>query len=117
RLGVDIFPENLHLCRFSGYFSDVVLADIRRLPFKANSFDTVLCSHVIEHLHKKDGFQLINQINIIASKQIIIITPVGLIPVSAHHGNSWEEHKSGWAPVDLESLGYRCIGIGSPKFL
>jgi len=53
------------------------LCDVRKLPFKQKSFDTVLCMEVIEHLEKEEAIRLIEDMEKIARKKIIITTPVG----------------------------------------
>lgn len=117
RVGLDIFPSNVQFCKLNGYYDDVILADVRSMPFKANAFDAVLCIHVIEHLPKRDGLSMVQELEDVASKQVIAVTPVGFMVVDIHDGNSWEIHRSGWMPVELESLGYECRGIGPPRFL
>jgi ubiquinone/menaquinone biosynthesis C-methylase UbiE len=51
--GLDISSEALRLSRTSlGAESNLVLADIRRLPFRNKSFDAVFAFHVIGHLRQ-----------------------------------------------------------------
>jgi len=49
--GLDISSEALRLCRsFLGTEADLVLADVRHLPFRDEGFDAVFAFHVIGHL-------------------------------------------------------------------
>jgi SAM-dependent methyltransferase len=50
-------------------------ADICNLPFFHNSFDTVLCSEVIEHLPYHNYYPALRELTRIASKYILITVP------------------------------------------
>lgn len=52
---------------------DYVAARIEELPFEDNSFDTVICTHVIEHL--LDYRQAIAELRRVARKRVIIVVP------------------------------------------
>ena len=47
--------------------------NVHTLPFEDRSFDTVLCTHTIEHL--PDPLQTIREIRRVAAKKIIIVVP------------------------------------------
>jgi ubiquinone/menaquinone biosynthesis C-methylase UbiE len=49
--------------------------DGRTLPFKENSFDYVVASHVFEHIPQKDRELFVNNMLKIASKGIILVNP------------------------------------------
>ncbi len=49
-IALDISPEALRLCRLSGSKVDLILGDVRRLPFKKESFDALFAFHVTGHL-------------------------------------------------------------------
>lgn len=117
RIGLDVLPSNVKFCKLNGYYDDVILADIRSLPFRARAFDSALCVHAIEHLSKNDGLAMVRGLEDVASKQVVIVTPVGFILEGVRDGNLWGIHRSGWMPNELESLGYKCRGIGLPRFL
>lgn len=50
-----------------------VQGDITNLPFEDNSFDTVLCTHALEHI--RDYEKAKNELLRVAKKRIIIIVP------------------------------------------
>lgn len=52
---------------------DYVAARIEELPFEDGAFDTVICTHVIEHL--LDYRQAIAELRRIAAKRLIIVVP------------------------------------------
>jgi hypothetical protein len=61
-------------------------------------------------LAKEDGLKLVRQLEVVASKQIIIVTPVGFAELHAYDGNAWQIHKSGWMPEEFQEIGFRVIG-------
>jgi len=77
-------------------------------------FDLVVAHHVIEHMTKEDGRQLIDKIEQIATKQIIIGAPIGFSDNSGmekKRQNPYEKHLCGWEPEEFEKLGYKVTRI------
>jgi hypothetical protein len=84
----------------------------RVLPFFPDkSVDTVFALDVIEHFEKEDGIRFIKEVERIASKQIVIFTPLGLYPQEYDEsdltdrwglqGGYWQSHRSGWEPSEF----------------
>jgi ubiquinone/menaquinone biosynthesis C-methylase UbiE len=112
-VGADIFAPFLLQCKELGIYDGLVWCDIRKLPFKQRSFDVVLCLRVLEHLKVDEAERLLVQMEEIARKQVVIITPLG------EHRQSEEKqrypyyvHRSTWVPIQLEKLGYRVWANG-----
>ena len=70
--GVDLSQNRLIKTR-KNINSELVRSDLLNLPFKDNSFDTVLCSETIEHI--KDYRKAIKELVRISNRNIIITTP------------------------------------------
>lgn len=49
-IGLDINPRNLNKAKIHAPYAKLVLGDIEKIPFKNNSFSTVVCTEVLEHL-------------------------------------------------------------------
>jgi len=117
RIGVEIFASCAKYCKEEKVYDDCVISDIRYLPFRKKSFDSILCIEVIEHLEKNDGLQLINDLEEIARRQVIISTPVIPFRLSSKEfdldefdGNVFQIHKSVWSPGEFRKQGYKVIG-------
>jgi predicted TPR repeat methyltransferase len=110
--GVDIYEPYLKEVRKKKIYNNILKQDIRHLSFKDNSFDLVICFHVIEHLTKKEGIEVIKKMEKIAKKRIVLAMPVGHLHQEAFDGNEHQEHKSEWYPKDLEKMGYVVRGQG-----
>jgi len=52
---------------------DYVAASIEKLPFEDGAFDTVICTHTIEHI--LDVRQAIAELRRVAARQVIIVVP------------------------------------------
>jgi hypothetical protein len=91
--------------------------DIRLLAehFEPRSFDCVVALDVVEHLSREDGFRLLDSMETIASKRVIVFTPNGFLPQPPAANNPYQQHLSGWTTNDLERLGYRVVGINGWK--
>ena len=72
---------------------------------------------VLEHLTKKEGYELIKKMESIAKRKIIISTPNGFLPQEEHDSNKLQIHKSGWTVDEFKNLGYKVEGIGGLKIL
>jgi 2-polyprenyl-3-methyl-5-hydroxy-6-metoxy-1,4-benzoquinol methylase len=98
-VGLDIFRGNLMFCRKYGAYDDLVLADIRKLPFRDNCIDVILACEVIEHVEKKEGEEFLKETDRVNNVRILITTPNGCRPenpiVYADGSiNLYERHKS-----------------------
>jgi SAM-dependent methyltransferase len=105
-VGADIFLDYLREARAKGGHDNYVKCDIRRLPFKAHSFDTVLCLRVIEHLEKQEGIELLAEMERIACREVALIAPAGSFKQSPFDNNSYQEHRYIWDPEEFRGLGY-----------
>jgi SAM-dependent methyltransferase len=48
-------------------------ANVEKLPFKDKSFDTVICTHTLEHV--QDIYRAVNELKRVAKNRIIIVVP------------------------------------------
>ncbi|MCL0053364.1 class I SAM-dependent methyltransferase [Dehalococcoidales bacterium] len=111
-MGIDIFKPYLLEARAKGVFSDLILGDVRFLPFKDKSFDVTICMEVLEHLDKEDGEKLLGGLERVARKQILLTTPVGKYVQHPYDGNPYQEHKYIWNEKELKKRGYKVKGLG-----
>jgi 2-polyprenyl-3-methyl-5-hydroxy-6-metoxy-1,4-benzoquinol methylase len=116
-VGLDIFRHNLEFCKKYGSYDDLVLADIKNLPFKPDSFEIIVASEVIEHIEKSEGENFLAQIENLSTGRLIISTPNGNWPDNPlvyEDGtvNVFEEHKSAWSSADFSKRGYKVRAIG-----
>ena len=126
---IESFSQNLYCVGVDTFLPSIVKSKKRHIhdkyyqmdvlgissQFKPNSFDVVLASDVIEHLEKEDGNKLISKMEKIAKKKVIIFTPNGFLKQGEFDNNPWQVHKSGWNIAEMESKGYKVIGINGWK--
>jgi len=115
-LGIDIFLPYLKLVKYHRIYGDVILCDAASLPIKNETFDVVIASEIIEHLHKQRGLVLLEEVDRVARRRVIIITPKKgcyrsgvLTPLGF---NPHEAHLSSWDVNDFKSRGYKVYGLG-----
>lgn len=110
-VGVDLAlpADDADLARHSEYRQ----VDIRSLSdhFESGQFECVVALDVIEHLTREESVQLLEAMERIASKRVIVFTPNGFLPQAPTQSNPHQEHRSGWTVDDLARRGYRVIGI------
>lgn len=116
-LGVDIFQPSIIRSRKRGIHDKYRRMDALDIgkEFEANSFDCVLASDLMEHLTKKDGIRLLNIMERIARKRVIVFTPNGYLSQGESNGNPWQAHKSGWTVAEMKERGYEVEGINGWK--
>ena len=85
--------------------------------FKENSFDCVLASDIIEHLPKEQGLELLDIMEKIAKKKVIIMTPNGFLQQGEYDNNPFQIHKAGYTAKEFREKGYKVIGISGLKSL
>lgn len=107
--GVDLFDGYLKEAKKLGVYEKLVKADVRTLPFKSKSFDSVICLQVIEHLSKKNGYALLKRLENIARYQVIVTTPLGYFDHPDMDHNKLQRHLSGWEDKDFEKYGYKVM--------
>ena len=74
-VGLDIDPANLYRIKYHRVYDDLILAALPYIPFRAKSFDTILCCDVIEHLSKDNGLRLVKKAEIVVRRRVIITAP------------------------------------------
>ena len=116
-VGVDTFKPSIDKSKKQKIHNKYVQMSIMDIvkKFEPNSFDCVLASDVIEHLEKKDGFKLIEMIETIARKKVIVFTPNGFLKQGEYDKNPWQVHKSGWTEAEMKNKGFKVIGINGWK--
>jgi SAM-dependent methyltransferase len=116
-VGVELFEPYLQESQKKHIHNEYIKADIRNIEFKPKSFDAVLCSEVLEHLTKEEGYELIKKMEKWAIKKIIITTPNEYLWQDGYDNNPMQEHKSGWSVEELENLGFKVFGMNGWKKL
>ena len=111
-VGVDLFKPDLLDAQKRGTHEKLILKDIRKVSFPDKSFDVVLCSHVVEHLPKKEALKLIANMERMARKQVVIASPIGEMYHPAVGGNIHQIHLSAFTPEEFERKGYKVLKYG-----
>ena len=116
-VGTDLFKPSLDISRAKGLHHEYFKLDVLEAAdqFGPGSFDCVMAIDLIEHLEREDGIRLIEQMEMMARKKVIIFTPNGFLPQEPYDGNPWQRHISGWGVAEMRGRGYRVIGINGWK--
>jgi len=112
-IGIDLFPDYIKQCKRIKIYDDLILSDVRVLPIRKNVFDVVLLLDVLEHLKKSEGRLLLRKIEKLAKKRLVVYTPVNYLPQNTVDENVYQQHKSGWCPDEMRTLGYDIKGVNS----
>lgn len=118
-MGVDSFEPSIEKSKKEKIHNDYCKIDVLDIDkkFTPGSFDCVAALDLIEHLTKEEGARLIEMIEIIARKKVIIFTPNGFLLQREGDDNPRQVHKSGWSVEEMKKRGYDVIGINGWKQL
>lgn len=111
-VGVDLFLPYIEQAKKDKIHDEYVIEDIRYIKFKPKSFDVVLASHVLEHLSTQEAWKVLENMERIAKKQVIIATPIGPHYHPAEDGNILQIHHSHFYPEDFIKRGYKVKKYG-----
>ena len=116
--GVELHQETYKKAKQKGIYKDVYNTDVVNLnrKIKSKKYDVVFSSQILEHLSKRNGRKALEVWERLASKKLIITTPVGFVefdPIEKKEDNNpLQKHLSGWEPEELRQLGFKVYGQG-----
>ncbi len=115
--GVDIYKKSIEGARKRNIYQKLIRGDVLKTISKNNlksKYDVVFFSQVIEHVTRNQGEKILNEIEKMAKKRIIVGTPRGFMeqPHEFLDNNPYQVHKSGWSIEDFTSRGYKVYGVG-----
>jgi 2-polyprenyl-3-methyl-5-hydroxy-6-metoxy-1,4-benzoquinol methylase len=74
-IGVDVVEKNLKKANEHCFETHLRINQSEKMPFNHNSFDLIFSSQVIEHLHRRDGYDFIEEaFNLLKPNGKIFIT-------------------------------------------
>lgn len=113
-VGCDVFRPYLKKVKKYNPYDDLVLCDVRFVPFRFSCADTVLVFEVLEHVEKEEGLNVLVNLEQLSKKNVIVTTPLGFYKQDKGRGNVFETHRSAWYEKDFARLGYvtRTYGAG-----
>jgi hypothetical protein len=112
-VGVDLFEPYLQRSVETGIHTEYRCMDVLAAGdhFGPASFDCVVALDLIEHLPHEKGLQLLEMMERLAARKIVIFTPNGFIPQAALDDNPFQRHQSGWSAEEMRGRGYRVLGL------
>ena len=115
--GVDLHLPSVEASQGKKIHNRYHLMDVRKIDFPPNSFDCVMALDLIEHLPKEDAFKLVDRMESIARRKVIIFVPNGFLAQGTFDGNPLQAHQSSWTAKEMRGRGYRIKGLNGLKFL
>jgi len=114
--GLDGYGPALEEARKNRTHDEYISGDVTRISelFPTRKFDACVALDVIEHLHKEEGWRMVDEMERLANKRVVIFTPNGFVPQKSQDGDL-QEHLSGWTADEMRSRGYRVLGMYGPK--
>lgn len=109
-VGVEVFKHALKESRKQRIHSAYIFGDVRNLGFRQKSFDCVVALDVLEHLRKDESYKLIEHMEAIARRKVIIFVPNGFV-FQIDNLNPFQRHKSGWQVAEFRKMGYTVLGM------
>jgi len=105
-IGIDLSINNLA----KRNYDELIMADVRYLPFKDLAMDYSLACEIIEHLSKEGGIKMIKELERVTKKKILLTTPYASWYYEKPKVNG---HITKWKPKEFKEMGFKVRGIGS----
>lgn len=109
-IGLDINSDYISFCKKHNLYDRIIKQALPKIPLKNKSVNLVLCTEVIEHLSKKNGIKLLDEIDRITKGRVILSTPNIFFPTMP--GDPDDRHLSLWTVQELRARGYKVYGLG-----
>lgn len=118
-VGVDIFEPSIEESKKAKIHHEYKVGNVLDIDkyFVKKSFDVVVALDLIEHLEKEDGLLLINKMEMIAKKKIVILTPNGFTHQDAYGNNPYQVHRSSWEKQEFKQHGFTVRGMRGLRWL
>jgi hypothetical protein len=118
-VGIDASPYALREAARVGFHAALVHAEVGDLTtvLKPKSVDAVVALDLVEHLPRERAERLLDSLEAVARKRVVVLTPNGFVPQSATPENPFQEHLCGFDVADFTRRGYRVRGLYGPWFL
>lgn len=114
--GIDIYEKAIEKARKRNIYHKLIRGDVLKTVRNhlKSKYDVIFCSQIIEHLTRSNGEEILNEIERLAKRRIVIGTPRGFMvhPHEFSDGNPYQIHKSGWSIEDFTLRGYKVYGVG-----
>ena len=107
KVGVDVYEAAKN--RYHDEYQLLNALDIE-VRFGSKSFDCVCAFDIVEHLPKNESAALIEAMERVARKVVIISTPNGYVPWAPSGGNPYQAHRSGWTVEEMRARDYIVLG-------
>ena len=114
--GLDAHSDAIDLSRKRSVHDHYIQADILGDELD-EQFDLVTLYGLIEHLPKTDGLKLLDRVERLTRKYILLETPHGFVPQGPEFGNEFQRHHSGWYINEFEGRGYTVHGTTGTRHL
>jgi len=105
-IGVEAYEKNAKYVRTLDFYDTVYdvpaffYFSVSYKPDKWNKVDIVICTHVLEHHVKEDGWRLLQDMYVYANKAVILACPYGEYKFEGNP-NPYQDHKSAWIPDEI----------------
>lgn len=118
-VGIEAYRPSFEAAKNGNTHDEVILGDVCELDkyFKPHQFDTCISVDVIEHVTKENGLKMMRDMERIATSKVIIVTPNGWMNQEHEVEGDLQKHFSEWDAKEMESYGYKVIGMLGLKAL
>lgn len=126
-IGVDGAKESVEESKKKEIFTDYVVANVLRTGLPNKCVDVAISLDVINLQEKQDALRLIEEMEHLAKKRIVLLIPNGVLEepkemeaqASVKYKSEYEllKYRSSWTAREMKNLGFNVIGLNGWKFL
>jgi len=109
-IGLDSNQKVLDFCKKHKVYDRLVKCRLPSISLDDKSVDFLLACEIIEHLTRKEGLRLLEEIDRVCKGRAIITTPNVFFRNPSARGE--DVHKSLWRIEDFRKRGFKVYGLG-----
>jgi SAM-dependent methyltransferase len=111
-IGMDVSTADLRRAQRDGWHHALVRGDVRDVArlFAPASFDAVVALDVIEHLPRDAALRALCDLERVARRRLVVVTPNGFVPQAGTPENPFQEHLCGFTVDDMRERGFAVTG-------
>ena len=99
--GIEAYEKNANFVEPLDLYNTIFVEPaLEFFRFQKSLWNVVVCTHVLEHHTKEDGWFLLEEMYAAANKAVVLASPYGEYKFEGNP-NPYQDHKSTWFPDEI----------------
>lgn len=106
--GIERFTRYVAIHNEMNIYTETYLLDVRDMSnfYYFRKYDLIICGELVEHLTKEEADVLLDKLDSMFNKMLIVTTPLGFMKTVGYDNNKYQIHKSGYDKKYFKDRGF-----------